>query len=158
MRLTFFSPALSDDGSDTEDCIEVETDILPEAQQLLDASLNEIAYGNPPLELSTTQVALARGAGRSGRDSYIPGTVMERAYMRAKSTIAEKDMGDQTLDELASNDVVFTVDISRVPSTAPARTRPQRSIKKVDWSHLLSDGDNGSGEDMAKDEDFNWDI
>lgn len=102
------APANDSESDDTQDCIEVkaEGDILPEAQQLLNTSLTEIAAGNPPVNLSTTQVALARGAG-TGRDSYVPGTVRERAYMRSKSTIAEKDMGDQTLDELASNDVCF---------------------------------------------------
>jgi hypothetical protein len=64
-------------------------------------------------------------------------------------------MGDRTLDELASNDIVFTIDITQAPpSTAPARTRPQRSTKKVDWSHLLSDDDR----DIAEDEDFDWDM
>jgi hypothetical protein len=147
-----------DTDDEAEDYIKVEYDILPAAQQLLDTSLTEIAAGNPPLSLSTTQVALARGAG-TRRDSYVPGTVRERAYMRSKSTIIEKDMGDQTLNELASNDVVFSVNISHIPpSTALARTRPQRSIKKVDWSHLLSDDDDGSGKDMANNEDFDWDV
>jgi hypothetical protein len=150
-------PIPADDESDVEDIIEVDSSILPEAQALLDASLTEIALGNPPVNLSTTQVALARGAG-GGRDSYIPGTVRERAYMRSKSTIAEKDLGDQTLDELASNDIVSAIDITQLPpSTAPAR--PQRSTRKdVDWSHLLSDDDAGNGEDMADDEDFDWDM
>lgn len=158
-RLQKRPPPNESDSDDTQDCIAVEAeDILPEAQELLDTSLTIIAAGNPPLNLSTTQVALARGAG-GGRDAYVPGTIRERAYMRSKSTITEKDMGDRTLDELASNDIVFTVDITQAPlSTAPARTRLQRSTKKVDWSHLLSDNNTGNSEDMADDEDFDWDI
>jgi len=49
--------------------------------------------------------------------------------MQSKSTIAEKDMGDTSLNELASNDVVFSVDINQIHSSAPVR--PQRS-KKAD--------------------------
>jgi hypothetical protein len=77
-----------EDENDIQDCITVDMDILPEVQELVDVSLAGIAAGRPALALSTTQVVIARGAG-SRRDIYIPGTVRERAYMRARSTIAE---------------------------------------------------------------------
>ena len=89
------------DSDSSDDTIIVDHILLPEAQQLLDESLAEIATGRPPITLSTTQVALARGAG-GGSDVYVAGTVKERAYMRSKTTIAEKDIyGDKTLDKLA---------------------------------------------------------
>jgi hypothetical protein len=135
-------------------------DILPEAQELLSISLAGIALGNPPLALSTTQVAMARGAG-SGRDSYVPGTVRERAYMRSKTIITEHDMEDNTLDELASKDPVFSVDFDLNPPASTAPARPQRSTKKQDWSHLLSDDDDDEDEDpLNNDPDFAfaWDI
>jgi hypothetical protein len=135
-------------------------DILPEAQELVDVSLAGIAAGRPALALSTTQVAIARGAG-SRRDTYIPGTVRERAYMRARSTIAEQDMEDDILDELALKDPVFDVnlDLLTPPATAPAR--PQRSTRNtVDWSHLLSDSDNEEEDPLNNDPDFAfaWDM
>ena len=101
-------------------------------------------------ELSTTQVALARGAGRE-QDLYVPGTVRERAYIRAKSTI--HDMGDSTLDEL-SDDMVPDVDLNQMPAST-ALARPQRSTRtKVDWSHLLKESEDESGDD----DDFDWDV
>jgi len=47
-------PIPVDNESDIEDIIEVDSSILPKAQALLDASLTEIALGNPPINLSTT--------------------------------------------------------------------------------------------------------
>jgi hypothetical protein len=150
------APEETPEDNKTQDCITV--DILPEAQELLDVSLAGIAAGKPPLTLSTTQVALARGAG-SGRDTYVPGTVRERAYMRSKSTIAEKDMGDTTLDELASNDVVFTVDIDLILPSTSALARPQRSTRKlVDWSHLLSDSEDEDPLVGDPEFSFEWDL
>jgi hypothetical protein len=108
-KLSKRSAPEDNDENETQDCITVDMDILPGAQELVDVSLAEITAGRPPLTLSTTQVALGRGAG-SARDTYIPGTVRERAYMRAKSTVVERDMEDDTLDELASKDPVFRVD------------------------------------------------
>jgi hypothetical protein len=155
-------PAPEDNNeNETQEFIDVDCNILPEAQELLDVSLAEIASGKPPLTLSTTQVALARGAG-TRRDSYVPGTVRERAYMRSKSTIAEKDMEDTTLDELASNDVIQNVDINLVPPPTSAPARPQRSTRKqVDWSHLLSDKDDDDDDDsLVNDPEFSfeWDV
>ena len=89
---------ISDDDEINEDNT-ITVELLPEAQQLLDLSLAEIAAGRPPTTLSTTQLALARGA--SGDDGYVPGTETERAYMRSKATITEADIRNKTLDELA---------------------------------------------------------
>jgi hypothetical protein len=154
------APASEDEDEDeTQDCITI--DILPEAQELVDVSLAGIATDKPPLTLSTAQVAIARGAG-STRDSY--GTVRERAYMRAKSTIVERDMEDDTLDELASKDPVFGVDFDLLtpPATAPAApARPQRSTRNmVDWSHLLSDNEDEEEDPLNDDPDFAfaWDV
>jgi hypothetical protein len=78
--------------------------------------------------LLTTQVALARSAGGDS-DVYVAGTMKERAYMRSKTTITEKDIsGDKTLDELADEQFIDIDSIIPPPSTAPAR--PQRSTKK----------------------------
>jgi hypothetical protein len=86
-------PIPADNKSNIKDIIKVDSSILPEAQALLDTLLTEIALGNPPVNLLTTQVALAREAG-SGHDSYIPGTIREQAYIQSKSMIAEKDLGN----------------------------------------------------------------
>jgi hypothetical protein len=102
------------------------------------------------------KIALARGAD-SENDSYVPGTgtVKERPYIWSKTTIAEKDMGDNTLEELF-NDLVRDVDIP--PSlTAPARA--QRSTRKLmDGSYLLNNSDDE--DDVAMDDNvfFDWDI
>lgn len=47
--------------------------------------------------------------------------------MQSKSTIAEKDMGDTSLNELASNDVVFSVDINQIHSSAPVRPQSKKA-------------------------------
>lgn len=95
------------------------------------------------VEGSTTQAALLRGAGRD--DDYIPGTVRERAYMRSKTTITEKDIEDKTPDELADN--WHDIDDFDPPTSTAALTRPKRSIAQKDWSYL-NDDDN--------DELFEW--
>lgn len=97
-------------------------------------------------------------------DIYIPGTVKERAYIQSKSTIARRDMKDETLDKLASKDPVFDIDFAlpKLAFTALATPgRPQRFTKKlINWSYLLSDNDNKEEDPLNNDPDFAfvWDI
>jgi hypothetical protein len=95
-----------------------EPSMLPMAQELIDLSLIEIANGRPPVILSTTQLAMARGAGGDD-DTYIPGTARERTYMRSKTTVKDTDFDDRDLDEGVSS-----IDLDQMPpaSTAPARS------------------------------------
>jgi hypothetical protein len=75
--------------------------------------------------------------------------------MWSKSTIAEEDMGDNTLDELP-NELVRNVHIPPL-STAPARA--QRSARKpMDWSHLLDNSDDEVDLAIDNDASFDWDI
>jgi hypothetical protein len=75
--------------------------MLLDPQALINWSLAEIAEGRPLVVLSTTQLALARGAGGDD-DTYIPGNARERVYMRLKTTVKETDINikaDYDFDE-----------------------------------------------------------
>jgi hypothetical protein len=92
--------------------------MLPEAQALINRSLAQIAEGRAPIILSTTQLALARGAG-GDNNSYILGTAQERAYIRLKTTIKETNIDIEDYD---FNEGISGINLDQMPpaSTAPA--------------------------------------
>jgi hypothetical protein len=100
-----------------------------------------IAEGRPPVVLSTTQLALARGAG-GDNDSYIPGTVRERAYMRLKTTVKDTNTDDRELDG-----GINSIDMDQMP---PASTTPATST----YTELS----NGQFMEVTDDPAFEWEL
>jgi hypothetical protein len=99
------------------------------ALRAIDRNRRSIAAGKGPTGFTTTELALARGAG-SNHDTYIPGTVRERAYMRAATTLKEHEFdalreGDDDEENVAARlnlPTVKQLDLRNMPppSTAPA--------------------------------------
>jgi len=117
----------------TEDSAPNEPSMLLEAQELIDRSMAEIANRRPPIILSTTQLALARGVGDDD-DSYIAETAQERTYMRSKTTVKETDFNDRDLDKGISN-----IDLDQIP---PASTAPATSTYiELSTGQFMRDGD-----------------
>lgn len=119
-------------------------ELSPEGQALIDLSLGEIAEGRPAVTLSTTQLALARGAG-GDNDAYNPGTVRERAYMRSRTTLKESEV-DIAVDAAQDIDVTIRdLDLDHMPppSSAPAT--------------LTATAIATSSDVVMEDPDFDWD-
>lgn len=73
------------------------------AKHLMARNAKSLADGNGPISVSSTELALARGAG-GDNDPYVPGILRERAYLMAGSTLSEKQFDQLKEAELIAGD------------------------------------------------------